>query len=373
MTEARPAAVGVAAVPEGGRIDFDRLRADRHRRLLAAMGEDGLDALILGRPANIAFASGARQLWTAGARPFGPGCVVVAATGRVHLLSVWDEGVPAEIGHDDLYGLSWNPANLLKDLQAIEGLSGCRSVATDGLSPGFRQFLAAIAPEAQVVDGGPALRRAREPKSVDEIACIETAAAVAEAALAAMVDALGPGITERGLRAVYAETVARLGSPTPPSEAVATVVGPAGAASGDVVALHPGAMYAGYEAGIGRSWHVPGSRVRPDAVARAELAHRRLEALVGSCIAGASGDDLLAACHGAGGRTTAEPLAMGLGLGVEAPVISTGIGGHEILRAGQVLLVQAGAGELVERETVLVTDGAPQVLTAFGRDRMLSA
>ena len=58
-------------------VDDAGLRADRRRRLFAAMDDHDLDVLVLGRPAEIAFATGARQLWTAGSRPFGPGCVAV--------------------------------------------------------------------------------------------------------------------------------------------------------------------------------------------------------------------------------------------------------------------------------------------------------
>src|SRR4051812_666695 len=100
------------ASPIGARVDFARLRAARRARLLAAMADHDVDVLVLGRPASVAYASGARQLWTAGSRPFGPACVVVGETGRVHLLSVDDDGVPPEVGHEDLFGLSWNPANL---------------------------------------------------------------------------------------------------------------------------------------------------------------------------------------------------------------------------------------------------------------------
>ena len=64
---------GLLAQQESGRVDMSALREDRRRRLFDAMAAHGLDALILGRPANITFASGARQLWTSGARPFGPG------------------------------------------------------------------------------------------------------------------------------------------------------------------------------------------------------------------------------------------------------------------------------------------------------------
>ncbi len=63
-------------------------------RVLKAMAERGLDVLVLGRQDDADYASGMQRLWVAGTRPFGAGCVVVAATGRVHLLSSWDAGIP---------------------------------------------------------------------------------------------------------------------------------------------------------------------------------------------------------------------------------------------------------------------------------------
>ena len=43
---------------------------ERRARCLAQMDEHGIDVLVLGREANVRFASGARRLWTAGTRPF---------------------------------------------------------------------------------------------------------------------------------------------------------------------------------------------------------------------------------------------------------------------------------------------------------------
>ena len=128
------------------RVDDEDVRADRRRRLFAAMDDHGLDVLVLGRPAEVAFATGARQLWTAGSRPFGPACVAVRATGRTHLLSTWDHDVPPEVGHDDLFGLSWNPATIAVSLAAIPGLREAARVGTTSSSPGFGRLVAAVAP-----------------------------------------------------------------------------------------------------------------------------------------------------------------------------------------------------------------------------------
>ena len=72
-----------------------------------------------GGEANARYVSGAPRLWTAGSRAFGPGCVLVRATGSVHLLSTWDEGIPEDIPHENLYGISFNAMNFVKVLQRI--------------------------------------------------------------------------------------------------------------------------------------------------------------------------------------------------------------------------------------------------------------
>src|SRR5580658_7955473 len=91
--------------------DAEALRAARRRRALDAMDAHGIDALLLGREANARYVAGAQRLWTAGTRPFGPGCVLVRATGAVHLVSTWDEGIPDDIPHDHLFGITWSPGN----------------------------------------------------------------------------------------------------------------------------------------------------------------------------------------------------------------------------------------------------------------------
>ena len=159
MTPARDreAIVGTMALEDSAGADFERLRRQRRQRLLEAMAAERLDALVLGRPANVRYASGARQLWRAGSASFGPAAVVVLGTQRVHLLSVWDEGVPPEIDHEDLYPLTWNPAHLLAALKAIPGLADAGRVGTDGLTPMFAQHLRQIAPAAELGDAEPAL------------------------------------------------------------------------------------------------------------------------------------------------------------------------------------------------------------------------
>src|SRR3954452_6591877 len=119
--------------------DDTQLRLARRARAFAEMEAAGIDVLIVGREGNARYLSGAPRLWTAGSRVFGAGCVAVRATGAVHLLSTWDEGIPDDIPHENLYGITFNTMNFVKVLQNIEGASAARTVATDGLTPGFAQ------------------------------------------------------------------------------------------------------------------------------------------------------------------------------------------------------------------------------------------
>jgi hypothetical protein len=115
--------VGMMGLEDDARVDFRRLRAERRAKVFSGMENHDLDALMLGGAGDVRYVSGARQLGRSGVLPFAPVAVVVRETARVHLLSTWDEGVPPEIGRDDLYRMSWNPANLAADLARIPRLA----------------------------------------------------------------------------------------------------------------------------------------------------------------------------------------------------------------------------------------------------------
>jgi len=382
---------GVAALEEGSRVDFARLRSSRHSRCLAAMEEAGLDVLILGRPGNIHWVSGARSLWTGGVRGFGPGAVVVRATGSTHLLSVWDEGVPASIGREGLYGLRWNPVTLASSVAAIPGVAEAATIGTDALSPLFASLLTAVAPRARLVDGAGPMWEARRIKSDDEVACLRVACALSEAGLEAMVSALRPGVRERELVGVFDERIATLGVTTPALEGVCCVVGADGQmrqvpgdrtlAAGDVVVLSPGALYAGYEGGLGRTWIVGSgdgggaggpSTELSDLYRRWRVAFNRL---LGTCRPEETGANLAGAWTSTGERLPSIPLIHGVGVGVEPPVVGPArLGEDAVLAAGMVLSVQGlisepGVGAVFGRETILVGGMAgdqAEVLTRFG-------
>lgn len=375
----RETAVGTMALEDSARVDFERLRRQRRRRLFDAMAAEEMDALVLGRSANVHYAAGARQLWRAGSAPFGPFGVVIRETERVHLLSVWDEGVPPEIERADLYPLTWNPANLVRSLKAIPGLTDARRVGTDGLTPAFARQLDELAPSATLADAAPALWRARRTKTIDELGCLRTAAALAEAALEDLRARVRPGVSERRLLAAYYECIGRLGVPAPASESVAFATPNRGEVEfrlvarerplgdGELVVLSPGALFAGYEADVGATV-LAGTTAPPGAGALAERCRRGLDALVGTCRPGSTGGDLLGAWEQAGEPRPPVVLAHGLGLGVEPPVVGLGRGERARIEEGSVLCLQSwvthdGIGGCLERATVLVGADGPELLT----------
>jgi Xaa-Pro dipeptidase len=375
--------LGAMGLEDDSRVEFARLRGQRRAKVLSSMATHGLDALMLGGVGDVRYVSGARQLARAGVLPFAPVAVVVRETGRVHLLSTWDEGVPPEIGRDDLYGLSWNPVNLVAALATIPGLRESRRVGTDGLTPMFAALLAQTLPSAELVDAAPAIATARRIKTPDEITCLELASAIAESALSALEDALQPGATERELLGVYYQRVASLGAPTAPSESVcfATptrgpvrfrhVVSDRPVGDGELVVLAPGALYAGYEAAIART-RVAGRVAPPGTADLAARCARSMDALLAACRPGSTGADLYHAWESAGNADSAVPLAHGLGLGAEPPLIGLGRGRDATLTDGMVLAIQSwiveeGVGGCLERATVRIESERATTLTRYGR------
>lgn len=375
--------VGTMGLEDDARVDFARLRAERRAKVLSGMERHDLDALILGGVGDVRYVSGARQLGRSGVLPFAPVAVVVRKTARVHLLSTWDEGVPPEIGYEDLYGMSWNPANLMAALATIPGLCESRKVGTDGLTPMFAGLISQLVTTAEVVDAALVMAAARWIKTPDEITCLDVASAIAEAALSALEDALVPGITERQLLGVYYERVASLGAPYSPSESVCFATPRRGPVryrylasdrpigDGELVVLTPGALYAGYEVGLART-RVAGRSAPPGTADLASRCARSMDALMAACRPGNTGADLYRAWENSGNRESPVPLAHGLGLGAESPMIGLGRGSNAGLQEGMVLSVQSwvpeeGVGGCLERATVRIESAGSSILTRDGR------
>ncbi len=355
------------------------LRMGRRERALAQMAADDLDVLVLGRQANVRYVTGAPQLWVAGTRPFAPICVLVRATGEIHLNSSWDEGIPEEIGHDHLYGLAWNPMTNIEVLKKIDGASTARRVGTDAMSPSFARLLPLAFPNAELVDGESAMRTARRVKTDAEIVALRGALKVAQAGLGAAMSKVVAGVSEQSLTGVMLEAMAAGGVSTSATQDGAWITSREHSwrvgrrdrrvATGDLVALASGALVDGYVGEVGRTLAVGD-------VAGADALHRRShdlsERLFAACHPGAAASDLLTAYEAAGEALPPMPVAHGLGLGFDPPVVSPDLprtSAAERLDPGMVLAVtsyvwEAGVGAVFSRDAVLITDVGAEILTA---------
>ena len=286
-------------------------------RVLDEMRRRHIDVLVLGREGNARAVSDAHRLFLAGERAFSPGCVVVAETAAVHVLSVTDAGIPAGV---NLYPPSWNPATLVGRVAALPGVGSARRVGVDGITPMFEALLRGAMPDATLVDGEAAMRAARRIKSPDEVDRIRAAAAVAQSTMTVALDAVARGVDDNAVIAAAMEAMAAEGTTTAAFE-------PRISRSGESTTVAVGVLRDGWEADVTRT--APGPH-RPS----------ELEAAINRCRPGAAATDLGADVHG-----------VGCGYEVLAP--------DERLEPGMVLSVSvAGSGD-----TVLVTESAPEVLT----------
>jgi Xaa-Pro dipeptidase len=358
------------------------LRTGRRERVLAQMEAGDLDVLVLGRQANVRYVTGAPQLWVAGTRPFTPICVLVRATGEIHLNSSWDEGIPEEIGHDHLYGLAWNPMTNIEVLKQIDGAAGAKRVGTDAMSPSFAQLLPVAFPSAELVDGEVAMKAARRTKTADELRVLRGALGVAERGLAAAVSELAVGTTEQALNGVLMEAMAAGGFSTSATQDGAWITSREHSwrvgrrdgriADGDLVAFAAGALADGYVGEVGRTWPVGEVSGAPEVQALYRRSNDLWQRLVDACRPGAPASDLLVAYDAAGEPLPPLPVAHGLGLGFDPPVISPNLpktSAAERLDPGTVLAVTAyvwepGVGAVFSRDAVLITDDGPEVLTS---------
>lgn len=360
--------------------DRGALRSGRRERALAQMDEHGLDILVLGRQANIRYVTGAPQLWIAGTRPFGPMCVLVRATGDIYLNSTDDEGVPEEIDHDHLYGLAWNPVTLIDVLKKVDGAESARRVGTDAITPTFAALLPDAFPNAELVDAEPAMRAARRIKTPDEIVAMGAALDVADHGLVTALAELAPGVSERMLAGVMMEAMAAGGVSTPATQDAAWVTSreqPWRRAAeneirpGDLVALAAGALADGYVAEVCRTWPA-GDVVSGETRELFARSNALYDKMLAACRPGAPTRDLLAAYEAVGEPIPPMPIAHGLGLGFDPPVVSEALlaaGEHDRLEAGMVLAItgyvwRQGVGAVFRRDTVHITEDGADVLTA---------
>lgn len=357
------------------------LRSGRRERALAAMEAHDLDALIVGRAANVHYVTGAITLWLAGTHPFAPACVLMRSTGAIHMFSQWDdEGIPDDIPHEHLFTLTWNPMNTVEILKGIKGVADARRVGTDALSPMFAQLLPMAFPSAELVDAEPAMRAARGIKTIEELTALRESVSVARTSLAATVAELRPGVTEKELSGILLQAAAAGGVTTPAVQDAAWITSrehrwrrqgeQRGVAVGDLVAFSAGVVARGYIGEVGRTYPVGGEYDAPTKALYARC-DSLWERLLAACKPGAPAAGLFDAYEAAGEPLPPMAVARGLGLGFDPPVVTAGLpatAAEERLAAGMVFALTAyvweqGIGAVFRRDSVVITDNGPEVLS----------
>jgi Xaa-Pro dipeptidase len=329
-------------------------------RTRSAMEEAGIDALVLGREGNVRFVSGATRLWLAGTRPFAPTCVVVGATGKVHLMSTTDWGIPPEIGHEQLYNMSWNPMTIARRVAAIPGMADARTIGVDGMTPLMDTLLGGVLPNARFVDGEALMRSVRRPKSTEDLDGIRTATRVAESCLAAVIFAISPGVSERDLLGTFQARMGELGVTTPAFDAAICVAGTTPRAivadrpvrTGDLVNVRGGVLVDGWEGVLARTRAVGGA-TGPQTAAGKRAAHALGDA-VAACRPGEVIGEL---------RARPEVFALeGVGLGHEE------LADDDVLGLADVVYVEVFVDQVLLGDVVHVTASGPEVLTTTPLD-----
>ena len=381
-----------------GPLDLARMRRERHARLVAAMREDGIDALVLLGQGNVAYATGLRvpaaeQGLATHRRPV---ALVTADGAAAHVWTWYPEGVPPEVpeGHRHS-GLRLDfPAGARAVASLVDDVCPGGVVAVDELTMPLRAALAA----RSLADPAPAIARAKIRKTPDELECIRRAQQINERAIADVRTRVQPGVRATELTGLLLERVIDLGAsgntvdpiwqPMPPSIAqgpfslhgdvvfpLPTTVRPL--ERGDVIWVDTGIQYEGYQSDYGTTWVVgePFDVVKRDQRVRYRAV---VDAVVDAIRPGVTARDLTRVARDveSGHRTPWLKhfyLAHGTGTeSAEAPLVGSDLGdAHDetvVLEPGNVLVLEPviwddGQSGFRAEDVVVVTDTGAQRLS----------
>ncbi|MFP5308410.1 MAG: M24 family metallopeptidase [Actinomycetes bacterium] len=356
--------------------------AARRRRLRSATRELGVDLLVVTDPRNVHHLSGFRG--SNGQLLLGETDAVLVTDARYAQRAV-DEAP----GLDVLLDRDWIAAAIRTAAAlgpgAILGFEDHHVTARVAADLRGRAEVQGIG----VVAAGGLAEAGREVKDAAELARIELACAVTDAALTALFEVVAPGWTEQQVARFLARRFEDLGAEGPAFDTIAAG-GPNSAvphhaptsrplAVGDLLKVDCGARVDAYHADTTRTVALgdPGSRLREvhALVVEAQAAGRR------AATAGATGGDVDLACREpieAAGLGDAFVHGTGHGVGLqihEAPAVTTG--SAATLRARTVLTVEPGVylpgigGVRVEDTVVVLEDGPARSCTTTPRDLLV--
>jgi Xaa-Pro dipeptidase len=384
-------------------LDLARMRAARHARLVAAMQDHGVDALLLLGQSNVVYATGlkvpAAEMNLSLHRR---AVALVTADGEPpHVWTWYPEGVPAGLPADRVHkGLRLEFDGGARALaSAVADVASDGRLAVDELTMPLRAALAG----RELVDPSVLLGQAKIQKTADEIECIRRAQRINEVAVDHVKQIVAPGVRGTDLTAAFLQQIFELGASSNTVDPIWQVMPPSAAdgpfsltgdvvfplvtttapfAKGDVVFVDNGINYEGYQSDYGHTWVVGGEI---DAVKKSQCARYRavIDAVVDAMKPGVTARDLTRVAKDveAGRRTPWLPhfyLAHGTGTdSAEAPFVGTDLGddfdASVVLAPGNVLVLEPviwddGQTGFRAEDIVAVTEDGAEVLSNLTYD-----
>jgi Xaa-Pro aminopeptidase len=378
-------------------LDVARMRRERHARLVQAMGEQGINALVLLGQANVAYAAGVRVPAADQARAIHrrPIAIVTADGKPPHVWTWFADGVPDDLPGDYVHpglSLEWEEGAR----QLLDALPGGQVAIDEYTMP-----LYGVLEGRQLADATMILSTAKALKTADEIECIRRATQINEAAIAAVAPTVTPGtrgteVTGRFLRNIF--ELGAMGNSVDPiwqvmpssiAEGPYTITGDVvfptvtkdePFAEGDLVWVDNGIAYEGYQSDYGHTWVIgrdPDERQRSQCRRWREVVSRVLEVTK----PGATARDLTRAAEELhGGRPWLPHFYLAHGIGTdsaEMPFLGTDLGDEfdetVVLAPGMLMVLEPviwedGHGGFRAEEIVAVTDAGYDVLSSLTWD-----
>jgi Xaa-Pro dipeptidase len=372
--------------------DLERMRTERHARLVEQMRTQGVDVLIATGGSSVAYATGAVAPAADGARAIHlRNVTVVTADGAPpELYTRWPDGVPA--GHDPAHVHAGLDLEWADDAERLaRSLPGGRVAVDDCTMP-----LWSALHGRDLVDAGSVMTPAKVVKTADELACIRRAQEINEAAITDVEAMVRPGVSttdlsgcllrgifERGAASNTVDPIWQVMERDPARQPRSTTgdlvfpipTRPRELVEGDLIWADNGINFGGYQSDYGNSWIVgraPNEREREHhAVWRALL-----ERVLGTVRAGTTCADLTAAAGEAFGRRPwLAHLYLAHGTGIESaelPYVGTDLGQAFdeafVLAAGMVLVFEPitwedGVGGFRAETIVAVTEDGHELLS----------
>jgi Xaa-Pro dipeptidase len=349
----------------------------------------GLDVVLVSTPENIFYLTGLDH-WGY----FAPHILIVPLAGEPVLVTRAMEGVTVANqvrnarfeGHGDYETAADAAARALHSRGLESGDIGTEPWSS-GLSDGLAKALVRALPQARWHDAGGLIDQLRLVKSPLEQDCMRAAAEVSDAAMAAAIEAVRPGATERQVAAACHKAMIEAGGTFPGFGPFIrstrrlgeehTTWSDEALTEGDAVFLELSGCVGRYHAPLGRLVHV--GRLPEGTLDMAAICHEAFAAVLAALRPGALARDVYAAWQAVVDRAGLSHYRRhhcGYAVGIGLPPSWTGGNGVTGLRSDSELqlaagmtfhilswLMGTGRGDYFVSDTVLLSEAGAEVLT----------